>query len=104
MLRGQRTIETYFDTFCFQPNPRGTFSGSGRNALEIPSLTNWDVVLNKQFRLTERFRLQCRAEFFNPFNHTQLGQPIEAATSRFLGQLRSPLDARITQFGHQLLW
>ena len=59
--------------------------------------------LNKQFRITEGVRVQFRAEFFNFFNHTQLGQPVEAATSRFFGQVRNALDARITQFGLKLL-
>jgi hypothetical protein len=102
--RGQRTIERYFDTSCFEPNPRGTFGNSGRNVLEIPGLNNWDVSVNKQFQLAEGVRLQFRAEFFNFFNHTQLGQPTETATSRFFGQVRGALDARITQFGLKLLW
>lgn len=102
--RSQRTIERYFDTSCFEPNPRGTFGNSGRNLLEIPGLNNWDVSLNKQFRISEGVRIQFRAEFFNFFNHTQLGQPTETATNRFFGQVRSALDARITQFGLKLLW
>ena len=101
--RGQRTIKRYFDMACFEPNPRGTFGDSGRDVLEIPGLNNWDVSFNKQFRLAEGVRLQFRAEFFNFFNHTQLGQPAETATNRFFGQVRSALDARTTQFGMKLL-
>lgn len=78
--RWQRTIERYFDTH------------------------NWDVSFNKQFRLAEGVRLQFHAEFFDFFNHTQLGQPTETATNRFFGQVRSAFDARITQFGMKLLW
>ncbi len=102
--RGQRSVDRYFDTSCFEPNPRGTFGNSGRNALQIPGLNNWGVSSNGQFRVSEGFRIQFRAEFFNFFNHRQLGQPTETATIRFFGQVRSALDARITQIGLKLRW
>jgi hypothetical protein len=33
------------------------------------------MVLMKNVRITERFRMQIRSEFFNLLNHPQFGQP-----------------------------
>jgi hypothetical protein len=44
---------------------------SGVNYLTGPGINNWDISLQKQFSLKERFKLQLRADAFNAFNHTQ---------------------------------
>jgi len=52
--------------------PRGlTFGNAGRNFLNNPKRTNFDIALLKHFKLTERSDLEFRAEAFNIFNHTQ---------------------------------
>jgi hypothetical protein len=53
----------------------GTFGNVGRNSLYGPHVFNADLALAKTFAITERFRLQFRAESFNAFNHANLGQP-----------------------------
>jgi hypothetical protein len=45
---------------------------SARNAFRAPGFWNLDVGIHKDTRLTERFTLQIRAEFFNVFNHANL--------------------------------
>ncbi|MEO8126582.1 MAG: hypothetical protein ABI822_05775, partial [Bryobacteraceae bacterium] len=45
----------------------------GRNTERAPGLKNWDVNAIKNIRLTERFQLQFRAEFYNIFNTPQYG-------------------------------
>jgi hypothetical protein len=45
---------------------------TGRNAFRQPGFYNLDVGAYKNFTLTERFRLQLRAEAFNLFNHANL--------------------------------
>ncbi|MBI3679648.1 MAG: TonB-dependent receptor [Acidobacteria bacterium] len=102
--RGSRTIDRYFDTACFTTTPLGTFGGGGRNIVEIPGLNNWDFSALKDFRVTERARLQFRAELFNLFNHAQFGQPDLSIDSRFVGEIRGARDARIVQFGLKALW
>lgn len=54
--------------------------GSGRNIFVAPSYWNLDLGLNKAFQLTERVRLDVRAEFFNAFNHTNFDNPRDAST------------------------
>lgn len=56
------------------PGP-GTFGDLARNALRGPNFTQFDLVLNKRFRLGERARLEFRAEIFNILNHTNFAVP-----------------------------
>lgn len=52
--------------------PRGlTFGDAGRNVLNNPNRTNFDLSLLKHFGLPREGDLEFRAEAFNVFNHTQ---------------------------------
>jgi hypothetical protein len=52
--------------------PRGlTFGDAGRNYLNNPRRTNFDVALLKHFKIRESGELEFRAEAFNVFNHTE---------------------------------
>ncbi len=52
--------------------PRGlTFGDAGRNILNNPWRTNFDMALIKHFRITESKYFEFRAEAFNVFNHTE---------------------------------
>jgi hypothetical protein len=71
----------YYDVTSFRdPNfqrPTGTyrFGTMGRNALYGPGIQRVDLVLFKDFRITERFVLQFRAESFNFTNTPQFNNP-----------------------------
>jgi len=51
------------------PNAPFTWGNMGRNILRGPGFVNWDFSVGKVWRLTEQFKLQFRAEFFNLLNH-----------------------------------
>lgn len=51
----------------------------GRNVFRGPGYTNLDMGLFKNFSITERFRLQFRAEFFNALNHANFESPRDAS-------------------------
>ena len=52
--------------------PRGlTFGSAGRNSLNNPRRTNFDVALLKNFNMPRETNLEFRVEAFNIFNHTQ---------------------------------
>jgi hypothetical protein len=52
--------------------PRGlTFGDAGRNILNNPWRTNFDMALLKRFAVTESKYFEFRAEAFNVFNHTE---------------------------------
>jgi len=52
-----------------------TWGNSSRNAYFSPGFWNWDISLMKNFRVRERHELQVKADFFNAFNHYNLGEP-----------------------------
>jgi len=69
------SVPAWFNPNCFQLEPVGTFGNTGRNSLRGPGFFNTDIALLKDTKLSERFRLQFRAEFFNILNHENFGLP-----------------------------
>ncbi|WP_031499271.1 TonB-dependent receptor [Bryobacter aggregatus] len=66
-----------------------TYGNAGRNILYGPGRTNIDASVFKTFSLTERFRLQFRAELFNLSNTPQFGLPNAAIGSPSAGSITS---------------
>jgi hypothetical protein len=64
----------YINPFAFAL-PAGNFGNLGRDAVYGPGFWNIDFSVTKDTKLTERLRLQLRAEFFNIFNHPQFALP-----------------------------
>ena len=58
----------------------------GRNALRGFGLSQLDLAVRRRFTITERVRLQLRAEFFNVFNHPNFGDPAGDISSRLFGR------------------
>jgi hypothetical protein len=52
------------------------YGNLGRNALQGPPFKQWDVALYKNTTITERLKLQLRAEFFNILNHPNYANPL----------------------------
>jgi outer membrane receptor protein involved in Fe transport len=48
----------------------------GRNALQGPPFKQWDLAIYKNTSITERLKLQLRAEFFNILNHPNFASPL----------------------------
>jgi len=94
----------YFNTAAFQTNALGTFGNSSRNLLYGPGTINADMALMKLFNLHARARFQLRAETFNTFNHTNLGNPTTVLTSSALGKITSAGSPRIMQFAAKILF
>ncbi len=55
-------------------------NGAGRNIFVAPGYWNVDLGIQKNFSLTERFKLQFRAEMFNAFNHPNFDNPRDASS------------------------
>ena len=60
---------------AWQRPQKGVQGNVGRNALWGPHFGQLDMSFFKTFPVTERLRIQFRAESFNFSNHTNLGQP-----------------------------
>ncbi len=72
---GGRTIAHWINPAAFAAPAAGTFGDAGRNLLPGPGTWQVDTSAAKTFPLGERARLEFRSEFYNVFNHPQLGQP-----------------------------
>ena len=55
--------------------PAGEFGDSPRNGVRGPGTWQMDIGAAKTFAFKERAQLEFRSEFYNIFNHPQLGQP-----------------------------
>ncbi len=101
----QRSLSMWYQTSCFVTPPIYTFGNTARNALLGPGLTTWDLGLDKDFTLTERVRLQFRAEFFNALNHPNFGLPSGSIGSAAAGTVTSVItNARQAQIALRLHW
>jgi hypothetical protein len=107
----------YLNNNCFSPltvTANGPIVGTnGRNTLLGPGLVNFDFTVLKDTVITERLRLQFRAEFFNIFNHANFQAPnIDAGTSTigFAPNLipvtltQTATEGRDIQFGLKLIF
>jgi hypothetical protein len=65
----------YFNPNAFVLPPGGTYGNVGRDGLAGPGLAGLDLSVQKATALSERLRLQFRAEFFNVLNRANFGSP-----------------------------
>ena len=75
LSRGDRSRDRWFNTAAFVQTPLGVFGNAAREAIHLPGLNQVDASATKNFRIRERNNFQFRAEFFNFFNHVNLGTP-----------------------------
>src|SRR6266404_5766978 len=80
------STQTYF---CIPPPGQ---QGNGRNIVQGPNFWNLDSGLLKDFGITERFKLQFRAEVFNVLNHANWENPRNATSGS--PSVRSTIFAR----------
>jgi hypothetical protein len=82
------------------------FGNLGRNALHGPTFKQWDLAIYKNTAITERVKMQVRAEFFNVLNHPNFANPFlpafiadpgfngfKASGNREVGQAGYPITA-----------
>jgi hypothetical protein len=100
-------LNKYFDTSVFSQPAAYTFGNTSVTSpdLRSPSIRNWDLSVFKDFRLTERYRLQFRAEAFNAFNTVRFGSPDTSVASSSFGVVSTQANSpRQIQFGLKLLF
>ena len=105
--KGPETVGEWFNTKCFTldllslalGNETPRFGNSGRNILFGPNLRTWDIALMKRTKISERFALQFRAQFFNLFNRANFGLPGAAVTTSTAGLIGGARTPRDIQFG-----
>ena len=83
ILGGHGVGQPYFNPLAFAPVTDVRFGNSGRDILRGPGVFNLDASLFRDFKVSERFSLQFRAEAFGVTNTPQFGTPgstVSAAT------------------------
>jgi hypothetical protein len=105
------TPDRWFDPCAFNLSPAGTYGNLGRNTVTLPGLFEVDFTMVKTTPLTEKKKLELRAEFFNLFNHANFASPVPSVfnsgrtRSGNACQIRSTTtDNRQIQLGMKLIF
>jgi hypothetical protein len=79
---GHQTLDCWFNQAVFVAPPLApgqqsahSFGNARIGDLRGPSLVNFDLVLQKNFRIFESHQIEFRSEFFNLLNHPNFGLP-----------------------------
>jgi hypothetical protein len=91
----------YFDPTAFASSAIGSEGDARRRFFHGPGTNNFDTALVKDTKLSERFNLQFRAEWFNVFNHTQFVTPSGILSGTF-AQVTQAAAPRIGQVSLKL--
>jgi hypothetical protein len=94
----------WFDATAFRaPAPNTSYGNVARGVLYSPGVLNFDVSLTKNFKITERFNFNFRAEAFNLTNTPYFGFPNSSIGSPTVGRITSTVgDNRSLQFSGRL--
>jgi hypothetical protein len=92
------TRTQYLTPAAFATPLAGTFGNLGAFSISYPFFNNWDVSLQKSFRLTEKANLAFRSEFFNIPNHLSYTAFSSSFTSSTFGQITGATDPRTLEF------
>lgn len=101
------TIGRWYNTSVFTPIDAFTIGDVGRLLPDVrkDGLRNIDLSITKAFRLTERFTLRLRGEFFNAANHPSFGMPISGVSNPAFGSINSQANRpRSVQMAAKVMW
>jgi len=107
----RKTAGQYFSPAAFGPSAEGKEGDSARRFFHGPGVNNWDFAVLKDTGISERVKLQFRAELFNIFNHAQFLGPsgitgfniaTGAATTGGFGFVSQTAPPRIAQLALKL--
>ena len=101
----QSRINQWFNTACFSAPSTFGFGSEARTDPNIrqAGIANYDFTLFKNTNITERFRMQYRAEVFNLFNRVQFGPPGNTLGTAQFGVVSTQINTqRLIQMGLRL--
>ena len=106
----QDRLGRWFNTSCFAVPAAYTFGNASRTdpVLRSHGINNFDFAVFKRTSITERFKLEFRAEAFNIANRARFGRPNTGATTaanNSFGIVSTQInDPRLIQFGLRLFF
>jgi Carboxypeptidase regulatory-like domain len=93
----------WINASCFVAPPVGQLGNASRVPATGPDFVNTDFSVIKQFALPREMGLNFRAEFFNLFNHTQFGLPVNDVSALGFGSVNSTVNnPRLVQLALKL--
>jgi carboxypeptidase family protein len=99
------TVDRWFDISAFATPATFTFGNAGRNILYGPGRRNFDFSLFKDFPVSDRLKVQFRAECFNVFNTPQFDLPNAAIGAGNAGTITAIVGTpRQIQFGAKIVF
>ena len=102
---GLSQVQEFFNTAAFTQAVIGTFGNVGRNSLRGPDFFDVDASVFRNLNLTERYRLQLRAEAFNVENRANFQNPNATVSSGVtFGRITAANDPRVLQFALKLVF
>lgn len=98
------SILQWFNPSAFALPQQFTFGDSAPYSLFGPRYSDWDMSAFKEFRLTERFRMEFRSDFFNTLNHPSFSNPAaNISVTSTVGKISSTASSsRAIQFALRL--
>jgi hypothetical protein len=93
---------SWLDRSAFKEPAAGTLGNSGVGVVRGPGWKSTDLTLQKFFRITERKRLELRAETFNLTNTPQFSAPNRNASSATFGEITGAQGDRNIQIALKL--
>jgi hypothetical protein len=109
-----RGVVKWFDTDAFRNPADWTVGNVGRSlpSTRGPGMFSTNLSLFKNFRVTERLKLEFRGELFNALNHTNLLNPSQTFqpnrqgvnTNALFGRITTASPPRRVQFGLRMSW
>ncbi|MGH9395526.1 MAG: TonB-dependent receptor, partial [Terriglobia bacterium] len=110
MTKGTVPGQQWFNTTAFTPNQTGNIGNGGRGLswLRGPGLAQLDFSAFRNFKLSERFKLEMRLETLNFTNTPHWNNPnmscsiVNGVCGGNFGQITGAFGQRIIQLGAQL--
>ncbi|MFN0121355.1 MAG: carboxypeptidase regulatory-like domain-containing protein [Blastocatellia bacterium] len=97
-----RTVSRWFNTSAFTTAPESRLGTAGVRNVKGPGLQLWDLSLRKRFALTEQWKLQFQADFFNLFNQANFLNVATVTTNPDFGTVTSAAPGRNIQLALRL--
>ena len=98
-LASALVLLSWFDTTAFQQPAAYRFGNEGVGILRADGRSVFNFSVLRNFQITERKKVQFRAELFNAFNHPKFGNPGIVLGAAGFGIVNSAVPARTVQLG-----
>jgi Carboxypeptidase regulatory-like domain/TonB-dependent Receptor Plug Domain len=98
----ERTVARWFDTTAFAAPALYTFGNSPRSVLRGAPLFTTDLTTERSFKLSERYKVEVRGEFYNLLNHANFNVPGFTYGAADFGVVSSARPGRTVQLAARL--